>query len=107
MQLEPQRVRLAAQPLVHPYPPAGRSEQSGVLPPHCVPHAPQLVASVRSVSQPLVGLESQSPNPSTQLVPHCTPSQVALALVCDGHGVQAVAPHDVTALFETHAPPHK
>jgi hypothetical protein len=94
-----------AQPLVHanPAPPA-ITEQSGVAPPHTVPHAPQLPGSERSVSQPLLESPSQSPKPATHDVPHCTPSHVALAFGRVGQGMHVVAPHDVTALFETHAP---
>jgi hypothetical protein len=74
------------------------------VPPHIVPHAPQFEGVERSVSQPFVASLSQSPKPATQSVPHCTPSHVALALGRVGQGLHALEPHEVTALFETHAP---
>ncbi len=103
-QLVPQRVSPVVHPLVQPYEPPASTEQSGVVPPHIVPHTPQLVACVRSVSQPLLGLPSQSPKPAMHVVPQVLPSHVAFALVRVGHGVHEVVPQLVTEVFDTHAP---
>jgi hypothetical protein len=72
-----------------------------------VPHAPQLLATVRSVSHPLAAFPSQSPKPAMHVVPHVEPSHVAFAFVRVAQGVHDVVPQLVTDVFETHAPLHR
>jgi len=55
--------------------------QTGVPPAHCVPHAPQSVAVVPSVSQPFVPLASQSSRPAAQRsTSHAPDAQLASGL---------------------------
>ena len=60
----------------------------------CMPQPPQLVAVLRLTSQPLAGLESQSPKPIGQLVLHAPQSAGQLEQVSPADGLQVPSPHD-------------
>jgi hypothetical protein len=78
-QLIPQRACGAMQPLAH-VPPAGALLHTGVAPLQEVPQAPQLVAALRSVSQPLECVPSQFANAALHMrIWHVPVSHVAAA----------------------------
>jgi hypothetical protein len=73
-QLVPQTV--PSQPVAH----AGRPlavAHVGAAPSQTLVHAPQCIALVSAVSQPLLASPSQSPHIASQAKPHCPPEHVA------------------------------
>ncbi len=102
-QLLPQRSGVGLeQPVEQVYEPPTELQRGADAGQLC-PQAPQLVARLKSVSQPLVGSPSQSAKPGSQVNEQLVPSHVGVAFAGEGQGVQDV-PHEVSAVVETHAP---
>lgn len=85
----PHAVRPIAQVFWHATP-APEGPQTGVVPPHAAPHAPQSVEIVSGVSQPSLIPPPQSPYPASQLGTHVPVAQLAVAWSKGPHAVPQV-----------------
>jgi hypothetical protein len=85
-QEDPQRVCVATHPFVHIVVPLPE-EQTGVVPLHIVPHAPQFDASARLASQPFAAAPSQSANPGSHAIVQAIPLHTPRAFVATGQAV--------------------
>ncbi len=75
---------------------------------HARPHMPQCATLMRvSLSQPLVALPSQSPNPSAQLRPHRPAEHTARALTAPGHAAPHALQWFTSVSGFTHVPPQR
>ncbi len=86
-QVAPQQASEPVHPLEHDAPPAAIASHTGVDPLHRVAQAPQLVASVRSASQPFVASPSQFAAPLAQAIPQTPPTHLGVARTPTGQTV--------------------